>query len=741
MKYSLNGEWSLKGYEHAKTAPSLELTAKVPGNVELDLYRAGIEPEPFYGANEYLYRRYESWSWRFEREIDLPSAPDTDAFLVFEGLNCVSEVYLDGVKLGHFENALIPCRVPLEGVLPGAHALRVDISSALMRARDDDLPVSATAAEGSDEYTRLRMPPHSFGWDIMPRFPSAGMWRDVYIEMLPKTRFTQVYFATRAADSRRADVVFRYRFTTPDTDPAGYQVAIKLDGREVVRRQASFVSGGGSFSLDQPRLWWPRGYGEAYLYDARIELIRQGEVVDAYSCRLGIREIRIDHKMAPGDEGEFLVRVNGRRVFLMGSNWVPMDAFHSRDPERYDRAVALWREANCNILRMWGGNVYEADRVYDLCDESGILVWQDFAMACAVYSQQEEFARVIAGEAEQVIRRLRNHACVLLWSGDNEVDETYSGRGYWPDENRFNSVTRLTLPRVVRENDPFRMFLPSSPFIDGGIARYSVPEQHLWGPRAWFKDDFYRHTSAHFVSECGYHGCPAPRSLKRFIPENELGDFFGESWTAHSSEYVPLFRRGYSRNKLMLDQLKLMFGRMPDSLEEISFLSQFTQAEAFKFFIETARVHAWRRTGLIWWNMLDGWPQISDAVVDWYFEKKRAFHTIKRSQEPVLVLLDEPQGWYQDVVISNFTLDDASVSLRLWDADTGETLFEGVFSCPAGSNLTAGSIRVFSSWQRLILIEYDSGEGKKMNHYLSGFPVYRPEDAVRWAKMIDGETP
>ena len=224
MRYSLNGEWSLKGFEYGKKEPALELTAQVPGNVELDLHRAGIEPEPFFGANEYLYRKYESWSWRLEREIDIPDAPDKDVFLVFDGLNCISDIYLDGVKLGHSENALIPCRLPLKEMTPGQHMLRVDISPAVMRARDNDYPVSSTACEGAEEYACLRMPPHSFGWDIMPRFPSAGMWRDVYVEVLPKIRFTQVYFATRTADERRADVVYKYRFSTQDTDLKPYQV-------------------------------------------------------------------------------------------------------------------------------------------------------------------------------------------------------------------------------------------------------------------------------------------------------------------------------------------------------------------------------------------------------------------------------------------------------------------------------------------------------------------------------------
>ncbi len=739
MKQSLNGTWSLKGFKPDCAQPALTLGAMVPGNVELDLSRAGIEPDPFFAANEYLYRKYETWDWELERTFSLDEHPDADVFLVFEGLNCISDILIDGNTAGHFENALIPARLDINALAPGQHTLCVRIHSALKSAMERDYPVAGRGPEGAEEATRLRMPAHSFGWDIMPRFLSAGMYRDVYVEILPRVRFTQVYFATRRANEHSAEVAYKFSFTTPDNDPARYSVRVLLDGQQVSLHHARFVSGGDSFTVNAPKLWWPRGYGRAELYDITFELYCDDVFQDSVTQKLGIRQIEIAHKMAPGDEGEFLVRVNGERVFLNGSNWVPLDAFHSRDSKRLERAVQLFSDSNCNILRLWGGNVYESQRLFELCDEYGILVWHDFAMACAIYPQDDAFADVIEQEAAQVIRSVRNHPCLLLWSGDNEVDECYLWRGYTPEGNRYNRITREILPRAVRQNDPYRMFLPSSPFIDGGVKRYQVPEQHLWGARAWYKDDFYKNTSAHFVSECGYHGCPAPESLRRFIPEQELNDPASPSWIAHSSEYEPLYKRGYQRNQLMLDQVKLMFGCVPEKLEDMAFLSQFVQAEAYKYFIESARARAFRRTGIIWWNMLDGWPQISDAVVDWYFVKKRAYKAICRAQEPVLVLLDEPSGWEQDVLISNNSLKDVRVQLRLWDADTNDTLLEGAFSCKANSVQRCASLRVFSSQKRLILIEYDHGEGKKRSHYLAGFPTYSMEQAKRWAAYIDEE--
>lgn len=349
------------------------------------------------------------------------------------------------------------------------------------------------------------------------------------------------------------------------------------------------------------------------------------------------------------------------------------------------------------------------------------------------------FRSALKKEADTEIRRLRNHPCILLWAGDNEIDETYCGRNYTGDSNRYNPISREVLAQSVRENDPYRIYLPSSPYIDCGIARYEVPEQHMWGPRAYYKDDFYRLSQAHFVSEYGYHGCPSVESIKKFIPENELNDMCSASWQCHSAEYTLLFKRGYDRNQLMRDQVELMFGAGNFSLEEFSFLSQFTQAEALKFMIEQTRIKKWRRTGLIWWNMLDGWPQISDSVVDWYFVKKRAYAAVARAQEAISVIVGEVRGWYQGVMVSNDSRTDADVSVLIKDADSGETVYSDEVRSKANETTEIGEFRVMPSKQRLLLINYTVNGERRVSHYLCGYPPFSPEDAKRWARYIDEE--
>jgi beta-mannosidase len=268
------------------------------------------------------------------------------------------------------------------------------------------------------------------------------------------------------------------------------------------------------------------------------------------------------------------------------------------------------------------------------------------------------------------------------------------------------------------------MYLPSSPYIDLGVARYEVPEQHNWGARAYFKDDFYKHSKAHFISECGYHGCPATESLAKFIPVDKLWPYANSVWDTHNTDYLPKGARGYNRNRLMADQVRILFGFVPDNLEEFSLLSQVVQAEAKKFFVERTRIKKWRRTGVIWWNMLDGWPQISDAVVDYYFVKKRAFSYIKRVQEPICVMLDELVDWDHAVILGNDSRVSCTVSYELTDGDTGEILLCGTAHSPANENVRIGGIRVMAGEQRLIagtLFGRSEPRIVRVDHYLVDF--------------------
>lgn len=748
MQLALNGEWKLYYHPQEEAMPPIEewpaIPARVPGEAELALMEAGIEPDPFYDENLYRYRKYETYMWAYERAFCVPETREARQWILrFEGINTYADVYVNGTLVGQADNMLIAHEFDATRAIRQGeeNVVRVVIRSALLEARKWDYPV-ALSAEGLGDYVWQRKPPHSFGWDIMPRLPCAGLWRGVALESRGRARIAQAYYATRECDAHRALLQFAYRYETRDISLEKYRVRITC-GDTVLEKAAPFVSGSGGLVLENPRLWWPRGYGEQNLYTVKMELLCGEEVLDTRIDTIGIRKIVIEHKMLPDDAGEFLVRVNGCPILCKGSNWVPLDAFHSRDAARYAQALELFAQAGCNIVRCWGGNVYEDQEFFDLCDRLGLLVWQDFCMACAVYPQSRDFAQKMEREAEHVIRKLRNHPCILLWAGDNEVDEVYDGLGYEAD-NRYNAITREVLPRAVRMNDPYRKFLPSSPYIAMGVPRYSVPEQHNWGPRGYFKDEFYKNTRAHFISECGYHGCPAPESLARFLPPERLWPYTNSSWMTHDTDYLPHGERGYNRNQLMADQVQVLFGSVPETLEEFSLLSQISQAEALKFFIERTRIHKWRRTGIIWWNMLDGWPQISDAIVDYYFRKKRAYQTVCRAQWPVLIAADEHAGWEHAIYLLNDGRESYEVTYVVKDGDTGEVLLSGAERSPANENLRLGAVRVIPASRRLLVFEWQM-EGKTYgSYYVTGFPPYPVENWRRWLGVIDalpmGET-
>ncbi|HRU32620.1 MAG TPA: glycoside hydrolase family 2 TIM barrel-domain containing protein [bacterium] len=455
------------------------------------------------------------------------------------------------------------------------------------------------------------------------------------------------------------------------------------------------------------------------------------ERVDA----IGIRTVHLE-RTETAEDGIFRFIINGIPVRARGSNWVPLDALHSRDKERTIPVLELFDDLGCNIIRCWGGGVYESEEFFNFCDSHGIMVWQDFALACARYPQREEFQKVLEEETRKVIRRLRNHPSLILWAGDNECDYAYNLENLLPSDN---ILTRKVLPSVCKQLDPYRPYLPSSPYLSDIVVRskgkLSPPEQHLWGPRDYYKSRFYTENNAEFISEIGYHGCPNLESLKRFIPEEYLSTWDNDYWRAHSVEHWRTRRRSYNRNELMANQIKELFGFIPEKIEDFILASQISQAEAKKFFIERARFsdNIW---GIIWWNVMDCWPQISDAIVDYYFSKKLAYSYIKRVQEPFFIMISEPEGWYVKVVGINDTLSRKEGTFIISDADGGEKVIDGNYSIEPLSKKVLGMIRVSRGEQKLFIINWQLDGKSYKNHYLLGNPPFSLERYTDWMGKI-----
>lgn len=496
--------------------------------------------------------------------------------------------------------------------------------------------------------------------------------------------------------------------------------------------------------VENPYLWYPIGRGEQDMYDITVELIKNGAVVDTYSTRLGIRSVELLRTSVTDKEGngEFCFIINEERVFVTGTNWVPLDAFHSQDVKRLDKALEMMTDLNCNMVRCWGGNVYEDHAFFDYCDEHGIMVWQDFSMACAIYPQDDAFAQIIYNEAEQVIKKLRQHPSLTLWAGDNECDLVYSDWEFHKDPNQ-NRLTRKVLPQALADHDPLRPYLPSSPYIDeyafahGGSI--NLPENHMWGARSYYKSSFYSNALAHFASEQGYPGSPSPESLKKFLSPEKIWPYQTDEWIIHgaSPESTPDVEYGnttpfYFRTGVMAKEIGELFGDIPNELVPFSVASQIVQAEAVKFFIETYRIGKWRKTGIMWWNLLDGWPQISDAVVDYYFCHKQAYYAIKMSQQPVCIMFGEMGDWGMSLYGVNDTKSACQVRYCVKDlfAD-GAVVLEGTTTISADSSEAINFLPFSAAKQAFFLIEWEIEGVTHRNYYLAGTPKFEINRTVR----------
>jgi beta-mannosidase len=729
------------------TSAGLELLeAQVPGNLELDLQRNGVIEEPFYGLNILDLRSFETAHVWYSRRFEAAAKAGHEAYLLFEGIDCFAEIYLNGKHIGSCDNMLIPHEFAVGNYLQDHNELLVHIRPAFVEAKKFDYPAATLADPLRVESLYVRKAQHAYGWDIMPRALSAGLWRAVSLRYKPMERLEELYLETQAADKNSARLILHYqaRVDSPIRDNYEIEVEGRCGNSSFQRRHRLTFDAGKLPALglpplvvQNPHLWWPRGRGQANLYNISVRLFKNGTEIDRSEFRHGIRTVELKRTSVTDSNGsgEFCFIVNGERTFIHGTNWVPADAYHSRDLERIPRMLELAVECNCNMIRCWGGNVYEHDLFYDTCDEQGILVWQDFGMGCAVYPQDVDFQNSMAREAKTVVRRLRQHACIALWAGDNEVDQVPAWYGEYGFDPNTNVLTRVVLPNVLQQEDPRRPYLPSSPYVDEvafETGEKFIPEQHLWGPRDYFKSDYYRNSLCHFASEIGYHGCPSPDSIRRFISPENVWPNNNKEWLLHSTSAVLGLGHCEGRIELMTNQIREMFGAVPANLDDYAFASQCVQAEAKKYFIELFRTMKWRRTGILWWNLIDGWPQFSDAVVDYYFTKKLAFDYIKRVQQPLLVALREPDSWKQEVVACNDTREDLEIEYSVCDIDTQETLWEGSASAAANQNTLLTTIPFYNSEKKFYVIEWQSPLGLGRNHYLAGHPAFDLETYRRW---------
>ncbi len=716
-----------------------EIKASVPGNALRDMVNAGVAEEPYFGKN-CLAEKYDNLHLFYINEFEC-DVNFENPVLVFEGIDTVSDIYLNGKHIGSTDNMFIEYEFTVSDFIKsGKNEIVVHVKPYCIEARKYPAALNESAQKYNYGSLYIRKAAHSLGWDIFPRLTLGGIWRDVFVEERKRERIKQAYCYTNRIDAcnKTADLCCFFETEIAADDIKRYSICIRGRCKESSFEKCErlwHTSGKISFTLTDAQLWWPRNYGEANLYDVSITLLKDGDEIDCRREKVGVRTVELSRTSVTDEagNGDFCFIINKKRIFCMGTNWVSVDALHADCGKRISKAMPYLVGLGCNMLRVWGGGVYETDEFYGFCDENGIMVWQDFMMGCAIYPQTDEFAKKIEEEAEFIVKRLRQHPSIVLWAGDNEGDIAYLG---WYDKRRNpneNRLTREVIPRVLRTHDFLRPYIPSSPYVDGTAytSDYKfMSEDHIWGPRDYFKGEYYSSPLCHFVSETGYHGCPSPKSLEKFIPKENLftatdkngwrGIENNGEWLAHAASPEEDLSAPYAyRLRLMADQVTTLFGKsVPLSLGDFAKASQISQAEALKFFIERVRISKGRTTGILWWNLIDGWPQISDAVIDYYFTEKLAYHYIKRSQNPICIMIGEPdEDGKKTVFAVNDTVNDAMISYKITDFESGEILCGGECMLE-GDSIKKLNLIPQGKTRRFILIEWNRSGKIHKNHYV-----------------------
>lgn len=691
----LDGEWLVRGYPvgtvssdqvlEESVADGGWLPAQVPGDVHLDLQRAGVIDDPYYRENAEQAHWVDRQDWWFRRTftVDQQLLDEDRVELVCEGLDTFALLLLNGQPVGNTDNMLREWRFDARPFLRGGYNELV-IGFHATKAACCELAHQFGRHRGNYNFpdiVQARKAQYSAGWDFTPPMTTLGIWQPVRIESWSTARITSVYVRPLNITEQRAKIAVTIELEGITTCPVTLDIGIAPFVGEIgcaVSRQFTLEAGANSLTQEleilEPRLWWPAGYGEQQRYRAEIQIA--GEGVSLYATAIfGLRTVNLVRE--PDADGEsFLFEINGTRIFSKGANWVPGDFFPSRVSEEYYRKnLGLAVQGKMNMLRVWGGGLYESETFYNICDEMGLLVWQDFPFACGSYPEYASLQANVTAEASQAIRRLRNHPSLVLWCGNDECDwllpkaEGNSGYMYYDQ----------LLPHLCAELDPSRPYWPGSPYSRGDRPANSSAsgDRHCWEIGAGMLPDMaYYFERGHFISEFGMQAPPTMPTLESFTaPEDR------KPWSAVMQAHEKDWEH-YAR------VVRYMEPHVPISSNFRWWVygAQTTQCLLLQRAITHWRARKWLTAGTLVWQMNDLWPGITWSLVDHYGHPKPGWYAVRNAYQPVLLTIQpvippditdafqvmSNNAWMwmdRDIVLVNDTLQplEGRVRVRLMD--------------------------------------------------------------------------
>lgn len=647
-----------------KTGNGECFSVQVPGSVYHDLMENGRMEDPYYRDNELKALKLMEEDYTYETKFDAPEEmlAQEEVHLVLEGIDTIADIYLNGKKIAYTDNMHRTWEFAVKHLLKEKdNTLRVSLHSPItyIKEMNEKDPVLGTT-DAMAGFPYIRKAHCMFGWDWGPRLPDAGIWKPVKLIAFSKARFDSVYirqiheagnvWVKEEIDLEVLEKEGCFRVGKDTKKLEGFYVKTIItapDGTSQEYTQEEMVAG---VLIKNPKLWWPSGYGEQPLYEVKNILVtcdeNGEEVLDFYSRRIGLRTMKMVQEKDQYGES-FCHEVNGVRIFAMGADYIPEDNILPLvNKERTYDLLMQAKMANHNCVRVWGGGYYPSDDFYDACDELGLMVWEDFMFACAVYNLTEDFEESIRAEFKDNIKRIRNHASLGLWCGNNEMESfVLQGDGWINKPSQKSDYVKMyeyILPKMVKEYDPDTFYWPSSPSSGGAFDNPGDENRgdvHYWD--VWHGNKpitEYRKFHFRYLSEFGFQSFPGLKTCESFTLPQDRNIF---------SYVMEKHQRNSAANGKIMNYMEQTF-LYPTSFDTTLYASQLLQAEAIRYGVEHFRRHRGRCMGTVVWQLNDCWPVASWSSIDYYGRWKALHYYEKRFFSPIHLSCEEEGVLTQD---------------------------------------------------------------------------------------------
>lgn len=683
----LHKNWSFKN-----STDSIWDKATVPGTVHTDLLSNGTINDPFYRLNEHDLQWIDKLDWEYKTNFNLSKKDLSKQHieLDFEGLDTYSCVYLNDSLILQTDNMFRHYSADVKELLKaGDNKLHIIFQSPIKKgiekydtqgykipASDNDLAEMGKVDGNKQVSIYTRKAGYHFGWDWGPRLVTSGIWRPIKLKSWNHHKIDDVFIQQDSLGAK-ANMTALIEVTS-NGDEKKSTVDIIVNNKPVKTVDVQLANGKNTlnipFEIENPQLWWPNGMGEQVLYNVNVKLT-SGSYVDSKAHKIGLRTIELVQE--PDSIGtSFYFKVNGHPVFMKGANYIPQDVFLPRvTKENYEHILSSAQDANMNMLRVWGGGIYENDAFYQLCDEKGLLVWQDFMFACAMFPGDSTFLDNVKQEAIENVKRLRNHTSIALWCGNNEVLSAWENWG-WKKKvtneqskaiantiwKAYDDIFHKILPNVVNTYDSSRAYWPSSPSSALGKTESNEKgDMHYWKVW-WAKEPFEKYNTEipRFMSEYGFQSFPELSTVEKYTLPKDY-DIYSEVMKSHQRSSI---------GNRTIEEYMLRHYKKPKDFESFLYVSQLLQAQGIQVGIEAHRRHRDRCMGSLYWQLNDCWPVASWSSIDYYGKWKALQYTAKNSFQNLLISTENTKDSIHFFVVSDLLKNTtANLQISLLDFD------------------------------------------------------------------------